>query len=67
MGMKYVGAYLLDALSGNSPTADSIKAILEAGGMEVDMAMVKLVMSKMEGKDIAEVMSAGKSDFNLII
>lgn len=58
-GMKYIGAYLLDVMGGNTPSADSMKEILEAAGMEVDATLVSLVLKKCEGKSVNEIMAAG--------
>jgi len=58
-GMKYVGAYLLDALSGNSPSEGSIKTILEAAGVEIEADLLALVVKKCAGKSVEQIMSAG--------
>lgn len=49
--MKYMGAYLMAVIGGKeNPTAEDVKAILDAGGIEVDGEMLQRVISKMEGK-----------------
>ena len=62
MSMKYLGAYLLSAIAGEKPSAEKMKEIMDAAGMEVDAAMVKLVLSKMEGKSVSEVLASGLSN-----
>ena len=63
-GVKYASAYLLAAMSGEEVTADRMAELFNAVGMEFDQTMVKTVLSKMDGKDLGEVMTAGK--FNLL-
>jgi len=46
MGMKYLGAYLLAVLGGKeTPTADDIKQILDAGGIDYEEEMIDRVIS----------------------
>ncbi|CAL8336358.1 unnamed protein product [Lota lota] len=60
--MRYVAAYLLAALGGNtSPAAKDIKAILSSVGIEADDERLNKVVSEMNGKDINEVMNSGLS------
>ncbi|XP_029947584.1 60S acidic ribosomal protein P2 [Salarias fasciatus] len=60
--MRYVAAYLLAALGGNtSPTAKDIKAILDSVGIEADDERLNKVISELSGKDINEVMNSGLS------
>ncbi|XP_024363421.1 large ribosomal subunit protein P2y [Physcomitrium patens] len=62
--MKVVAAYLLALLGGNSaPTAKDIESILGAVGAEADAARVSLLLKELEGKDILEVIAAGKEKF----
>jgi large subunit ribosomal protein LP2 len=62
--MKVVAAYLLALLGGNaSPSAKDIEAILGSVGAEADSARVELLLSELEGKDILEVIAAGKEKF----
>lgn len=56
--MKYVGAYLLSAMGGDA-SKDKVTAILEAAGLDIDADLLATVMSKVEGKSVEEVMSAG--------
>uniref|UniRef100_A0A3B3Z641 Large ribosomal subunit protein P2 n=1 Tax=Periophthalmus magnuspinnatus TaxID=409849 RepID=A0A3B3Z641_9GOBI len=57
--MRYVAAYLLAALGGNtSPSAKDIKAILGSVGIEADDERLNKVISELNGKDINEVMNS---------
>ena len=60
LNMRYVAAYLLAALGGNtSPSADEIKAILSSVGVGVDDEKLSFVMEQLKGKDINEVVASG--------
>uniref|UniRef100_A0A9J7WXG2 Large ribosomal subunit protein P2 n=1 Tax=Cyprinus carpio carpio TaxID=630221 RepID=A0A9J7WXG2_CYPCA len=60
--MRYVAAYLLAVLGGNSnPSAKDIKNILGSVGIEADDERLNKVISELNGKDINEVMNAGLS------
>ncbi|XP_068450301.1 60S acidic ribosomal protein P2 [Clinocottus analis] len=60
--MRYVAAYLLAVLGGNtSPSAKDIKAILGSVGIEADDERLSKVISELNGKDINEVMNSGLS------
>ena len=60
--MRYVAAYLLAVLGGNtSPSAKDIKAILGSVGIEADDERLNKVISELNGKDINEVMNSGLS------
>ncbi|XP_041836923.1 60S acidic ribosomal protein P2 [Melanotaenia boesemani] len=60
--MRYVAAYLLAALGGNtSPSAKDIKNILGSVGIEADDERLNKVISELNGKDINEVMNSGLS------
>eukprot|EP00927_Polykrikos_kofoidii_P021819 TRINITY_DN2054_c0_g1_i1.p1 TRINITY_DN2054_c0_g1~~TRINITY_DN2054_c0_g1_i1.p1 ORF type:complete len:117 (+),score=52.12 TRINITY_DN2054_c0_g1_i1:89-439(+) len=64
MAMKYLGAYLMAVLGGKeNPDAKDIKTILEAGGVECDDDMVKLVIDRMTGKQAHEMIAAGYGKF----
>ena len=59
--MRYVAAYLLANLGGNdSPSANDIKKILESVGVNVDDEKLNKVVSQLNGKDVNEVIAAGK-------
>ncbi|KAG8085752.1 hypothetical protein GUJ93_ZPchr0010g9652 [Zizania palustris] len=62
--MKLIAAYLLAVLGGNpSPTADDIKNILESVGVEANEERLEFLLSELEGKDITEVIAAGREKF----
>ena len=54
--MKHLAAYLLLGLAGNSsPSADDVKEVLGAVGIEADEDRLSSLLSELEGKDINEV------------
>lgn len=54
--MKHLAAYLLLGLGGNnSPSAEDIKGVLSAVGIEADEERLTSLLSELEGKDINEV------------
>ncbi|XP_029287889.1 60S acidic ribosomal protein P2 [Cottoperca gobio] len=60
--MRYVAAYLLAVLGGNtSPSAKDIKAILGSVGIEADDERLNKVIRELNGKDLNEVMNSGLS------
>ncbi|KAF8686807.1 hypothetical protein HU200_043417 [Digitaria exilis] len=62
--MKFVAAYLLAALAGNSsPSAEDLSAILESVGCEIDNEKMELLLSQLSGKDITELIAAGREKF----
>lgn len=59
--MRYVAAYLLAALGGNtSPSSSDIKSILGSVGVDVDDDKLAIVMKELDGKDLEGVMAAGE-------
>mmetsp|Transcript_82085 Transcript_82085/g.206529 ORF Transcript_82085/g.206529 Transcript_82085/m.206529 type:complete len:118 (+) Transcript_82085:75-428(+) len=64
MGMKYLGAYLMAVIGGKeSPTADDVKQILEAGGIECEQEMLDKLMERMDGKQAHELIAEGYGKF----
>ncbi|KAF8763340.1 60S acidic ribosomal protein P2 like protein [Argiope bruennichi] len=60
--MRYLAAYMLASLGGNkSPSEKDIEKILSSVGIEVDKERSKKVVSELSGKDINEIIAAGKS------
>ncbi|EFJ48359.1 hypothetical protein VOLCADRAFT_120883 [Volvox carteri f. nagariensis] len=60
--MRVVSAYLLAVLGGKaSPTADDINKILSSVGVEADADKVNKLISELEGKDLQEVLAAGRA------
>ena len=61
--MKHIAAYLLLLVGGNAaPTADDIKKVLSAGGVEADDEALTRLMTAVDGKsieDIAELVTEG--------
>ncbi|KAK4779532.1 hypothetical protein SAY87_015638 [Trapa incisa] len=59
--MKVIAAYLLAVLGGNdSPSAGDLKKILGSVGIEADDDRVELLLSEVKGKDITELIAAGR-------
>ena len=60
--MKELAVYLMLQLGGNaSPSADDVTAALSAVGVEADSASLDKLFADIEGKEIAELIEAGKS------
>ncbi|KAL6740647.1 hypothetical protein Aduo_013987 [Ancylostoma duodenale] len=60
--MRYVSAYLLALAGGNqSPKLEDLKNILGAVGVDTDVEAAKLVISRLQGKSIEEVIAEGSS------
>ncbi|XP_042068234.1 60S acidic ribosomal protein P2B-like [Salvia splendens] len=65
--MKIVAAYLLAVLGGNaSPSADDISNILASVGAECDQERVQLLLSQVAGKDITELIAAGREKLSTV-
>ncbi|KAK6152317.1 hypothetical protein DH2020_014952 [Rehmannia glutinosa] len=59
--MKVIAAYLLAVLGGNaSPSADDVKDILFSVGAEADNDGIELLLTQVKGKDITELIAAGR-------
>merc|ERR1712198_737327 len=54
-------AYLLASLGGSEPASGDIEKILGSVGIEIDDDRLKQVMSSLSGKDLAEVIEAGRA------
>ncbi|KAJ0396793.1 hypothetical protein P43SY_007689 [Pythium insidiosum] len=60
--MRHVAAYLLCVLGGNdAPSAADIEAVVTSFGGEFDSAKAELLLKELEGKNIDEVIEAGKA------
>ncbi|KAG8932737.1 60S acidic ribosomal protein P2 [Tulasnella sp. 419] len=60
--MRYIAAYLLLQIGGTaSPSADDIKKVLSAGGVDVDEDRLSSLLSELEGKDINQLIAEGSS------
>ncbi|KAK4415470.1 60S acidic ribosomal protein P2 [Sesamum alatum] len=65
--MKVVAAYLLAILGGNtSPSAEDLKDILGSVGAEADDDKIELLLSQVKGKDITELIAAGREKLALV-
>ncbi len=54
--MRYVAAYLLAVLGGNSsPSESDLKSIIESVGVGFDEERASLVCKNLQGKDVNEV------------
>jgi large subunit ribosomal protein LP2 len=62
--MKYLAAYALVALSG-APTKKNVEATLKAAGVTVDAAKLDAVFAELDGKDVNEVIKAGKGKISI--
>jgi large subunit ribosomal protein LP2 len=60
--MKELATYLMLQIGGKAePSKDEITASLSAVGVEVDTASLDKLYTDLEGKDIAELLEAGKA------
>ncbi|PWN94910.1 ribosomal protein 60S [Tilletiopsis washingtonensis] len=60
--MKHIAAYLLLTVGGNSsPSAADVKALLDTVGVEADSDRLEKLISELEGKDIASLISEGSA------
>ena len=54
--MKYLAAYLLLTLGGNSsPSESDITKVIESVGIDVDSERISALLSELKGKDLNEV------------
>ena len=57
--MRHIAAYLLLQIGGNSsPTADDVKKVLGAVGIEADEERLDKLIAELEGKDVNAVRSS---------
>eukprot|EP00245_Coleochaete_scutata_P013185 TRINITY_DN528_c0_g1_i1.p1 TRINITY_DN528_c0_g1~~TRINITY_DN528_c0_g1_i1.p1 ORF type:complete len:118 (+),score=56.91 TRINITY_DN528_c0_g1_i1:97-450(+) len=62
--MKVVAAYLLALLGGNAaPSAKDIKKLLASVGAEAEDERIDALLSELKGRDINEVIAAGREKF----
>mmetsp|Transcript_3977 Transcript_3977/g.14136 ORF Transcript_3977/g.14136 Transcript_3977/m.14136 type:complete len:112 (-) Transcript_3977:1055-1390(-) len=58
--MRVIAAYLLAQLGGNeSPTADDLKNIMGAAGVEPEDGSIEKLLGELEGKDVADLIAEG--------
>ena len=66
--MRYVAAYMLAVLGGNEqPSADDVRTIIESVGVEVDESSLKILMDKLEGKNIHDIQEEGEITLKVLI
>jgi large subunit ribosomal protein LP2 len=59
--MKQVAVYMMLVLGGNAnPTKDDVTKAMSAVGIEVDDARLTQLLADLEGKDLNELLEAGK-------
>ncbi|KAG5190490.1 60s acidic ribosomal protein-domain-containing protein [Tribonema minus] len=59
--MRHLAVYMMLVLGGNaSPSAEDVTKALSSVGIEADEARLSQLIAEMEGKDLNEVMEAGK-------
>jgi len=60
--MRHIAAYLLLQIGGNaSPSAEDVKKVLSAVGIEADDARLETLISELNGKDINALIAEGSS------
>ncbi|XP_018427607.1 PREDICTED: 60S acidic ribosomal protein P2-like [Nanorana parkeri] len=60
--MRYMAAYLLATLGGNSsPSAKDIKKILSSVGIDADEERLGKVISELDGKNVDDLINSGLS------
>ncbi len=58
--MRYIAAYMLAVMGGNvDPSAEDVSAILSSVGVDVDLERLNLVIGKMKGQNLEDLMSKG--------
>ena len=62
--MRYIAAYLLLQIGGKAaPTAGDIKSVLGSVGIDADEERLSKLLSELNGKDVAELISEGSAKF----
>ena len=62
--MRYIAAYLLLQIGGKAaPTAEDIKSVLGSVGIDADEERLSKLLSELNGKDVAELISEGSAKF----
>ena len=60
--MRHLAAYLLLVIGGKeNPTAEDVKSVLGAAGIEVDEERLNTLITELEGKSLAELIAEGSS------
>jgi large subunit ribosomal protein LP2 len=59
--MRHLAAYLLLVAGGNeTPSAEDVTNVLSQAGVEVDTERLETLIKELEGKNLAELVEAGK-------
>ncbi|KIK47394.1 hypothetical protein CY34DRAFT_247207 [Suillus luteus UH-Slu-Lm8-n1] len=65
--MRHIAAYLLLQIGGNaSPSADDVKKVLSAVGIEADDDRLDTLISELEGKDINTLIAEGSAKLSSV-
>ncbi|KAG1760131.1 ribosomal protein 60S [Suillus brevipes Sb2] len=65
--MRHIAAYLLLQIGGNaSPSADDVKKVLSAVGIEADDDRLDTLISELEGKDINALIAEGSAKLSSV-
>ncbi|VDM32016.1 unnamed protein product [Hydatigera taeniaeformis] len=65
--MRYLAAYLLAQLGGTSrPQESDLKNILNSVGIECEQERAKLVVGQLHGKNVHELINAGKEKMSAV-
>ena len=65
--MRHVAAYLLCVLGGNdSPSVEDVSAVITSVGAEVDADKLALLVKELEGKNVTEIIDAGKEKLSSV-
>ncbi|KAI0028926.1 60s acidic ribosomal protein-domain-containing protein [Vararia minispora EC-137] len=60
--MRHLAAYLLLQVGGNaSPSAADVKKVLDAVGIEADEERLEKLISELDGKDVAALITEGSN------
>merc|ERR1712025_654346 len=63
--MRYVAAYMLAVLGGNeAPSVDTLQAIIESVGVGFEEDKAQVVVGKLAGKSIEELIAAGAAQMS---
>ena len=61
--MKHLAAYCLLVLGGNAqPSKEDVANLLKASGVNTDEEQLSIMMTKLEGKSITELISEGRKE-----
>lgn len=58
--MRHIAAYLLASMGNIQPTASAIKSILASVGVEADEKQLAVLIDKLAGKNLEQLIADGK-------